>query len=114
MATKRFAVVSLLALGLSVTGSATSLRAQGGVEIAARDQLVITVAGSAELSRKVTVDVDGSFDYPYLGRVKAAGLTTRALAADLKTRLHPDYAINPTVTVDLEQSMSKHFSIIGE
>jgi polysaccharide export outer membrane protein len=115
MATKRFASIPVLLLVAMFAGlpGAASAR-QGGVQIAARDQLMITVSGSAELSRKVTVDVDGAFDYPYLGRVKAAGLTTRDLAADLKKRLDPDYAVHPTVTVELTATMSKHFSIIGE
>jgi polysaccharide export outer membrane protein len=115
MATKRLASTSVLVLAALVAGLTVPVAArQGGVQIAARDQLLITVSGSAELSRRVTVDVDGMFDYPYLGRVKAAGLTTRALAADLKNRLDPDYAVHPTVTVELAATMSKHFSIIGE
>jgi polysaccharide export outer membrane protein len=115
MATKRFASIAvlLLAVVFAALPGAVSAR-QGGVQIAVRDQLMITVSNSAELSRKVTVDVDGAFDYPYLGRVKAAGLTTRDLAADLKKRLDPDYAVHPTVTVELTATMSKHFSIIGE
>jgi polysaccharide export outer membrane protein len=115
MATKRFASIAVLLLAVVFAALPGAVNArQGGVQIAVRDQLMITVSNSAELSRKVTVDVDGAFDYPYLGRVKAAGLTTRDLAADLKKRLDPDYAVHPTVTVELTATMSKHFSIIGE
>jgi polysaccharide export outer membrane protein len=115
MATKRLASIPVLVFATIFSGfTAVTAARQGGVQIAARDQLLITVSGSTELSRKVTVDVDGMFDYPYLGRVKAAGLTTRDLATDLKNRLDPDYAVHPTVTVELAATMSKHFSIMGQ
>ena len=44
-----------------------------------QDVLKVTVFGVSELTRDVTVDADGTFDFPYIGRVKAAGLTVRAI-----------------------------------
>jgi len=116
MATKRIAgVTSALALAILTALPATIMARQGGVQIAAGDQLVISVStGSPELSKRVVVDVDGSFDYPYLHRVKAAGMTTRELGLELAKRLNPDYAVDPTVTVEIAESVKKHFSIVGE
>lgn len=43
------------------------------------DVVEITVVGFAELSRTVKLLADGSFDYPLLGTVDAAGLTVKEL-----------------------------------
>lgn len=44
------------------------------------DKILVTVENQAELSKTVTVFMDGTFDYPVLGTVLATGLTTRELA----------------------------------
>jgi polysaccharide export outer membrane protein len=90
------------------------LAAAQGVQIAPKDTLNIVVSGSTELSRKVTVDADGEFDFPLIGRIKAGGRNTRQVADDLKAKLADGYLVNPTVTVDLEQTLSKHVTIIGQ
>ena len=40
--------------------------------------LKVTVFGVPELTRDVTVDTDGTFDFPLIGRIKAAGQPVRA------------------------------------
>ncbi len=40
-----------------------------------QDRLSITVVDEPTLTRQVTVSSDGTFDYPYIGSVKAAGLS---------------------------------------
>jgi polysaccharide export outer membrane protein len=49
-----------------------------------QDRLAVTVFDEADLTRSVTVDGDGTFDFPLIGRVKAAGLTLRAIADGLR------------------------------
>ena len=49
-----------------------------------QDVLKVTVFGVPELTRDVTVDADGTFDFPLVGRIKAAGQTVRAVEAELK------------------------------
>ena len=44
-----------------------------------RDVLKVTVFGEADLSREVTVENDGTVDYPLIGRMKAAGQTVRQI-----------------------------------
>ena len=48
---------------------------------APQDVLTITVFGEAELSGKYTVEQDGTFTFPQIGRVKAGGTTLRELEA---------------------------------
>jgi protein involved in polysaccharide export with SLBB domain len=75
--------------------------------IGAQDVLTITVWDQADLSGKFTVEADGSFSFPLIGRVKAAGLTLRAFEAELKKRLADGYFRNPQVSVVVEEYRSR-------
>lgn len=64
------------------------------------DRLEIRVEGIENLSRTVRLFQDGTFDYPVLGTVTAAGLTTRELAARISDGLKHELR-RPAVTVTL-------------
>jgi polysaccharide export outer membrane protein len=102
-----------LALGLAAGGAS----AQVAPAIAPRDQLSIIVynGGAREdaYSGKFLVDVDGTFEYPTLGRIKAAALTPREVEAELKTRLEK-YLVSPQVTITLEQTTTNKVVISGQ
>jgi len=59
--------------------------------IGAQDVLTITVWDSPDLSGKFTVETDGSFTFPLIGRIQAGGLTLRQVEAELKKRLADGY-----------------------
>jgi polysaccharide export outer membrane protein len=84
-----------------------------GAIIAPRDSITVTTLNEPSFTVKAIVDADGTFVFGYLGHVKAAGLTTLQLEADLKKRLDPDWVKNPQVTVDLVQSASKTVLVGG-
>src|SRR6516165_4433031 len=65
----------------SVDASVTDYR------VGPQDVLTITSYDQADLSGKFTVEADGTFTYPLIGRVKAGGLTLRGLEESLKARL---------------------------
>ncbi|WP_447588432.1 polysaccharide biosynthesis/export family protein [Aquipseudomonas campi] len=50
-----------------------------------------------------TVLNDGSFSYPFIGKVQAGGKTPEQLASDLKERLTPYYR-EPGVTININQA----------
>jgi polysaccharide biosynthesis/export protein len=80
-----------------------------------QDVLTITSYDQADLSGKFTVEADGTVTYPLIGRVKAGGLTLRALEEALKTRLKDEgYFRNPQVTVAVETYKSQKIFVIGE
>jgi polysaccharide export outer membrane protein len=64
------------------------------------DTVEITVKGLEELSRTVRLFKDGTFDYPVLKSVQAAGLTIHELAAKLTEGLGKELR-RPQVTVTL-------------
>src|SRR5262245_38308363 len=55
--------------------------------VGSQDVLTITCYDQNDLSGKFTVETDGTFTYPMIGRVKAGGLTLRAVEDELKRRL---------------------------
>src|SRR4051812_11194698 len=82
--------------------------------IGAPDQLLITVADEPELTGKFRVDNDGSFIFPYLGRVAAAGKTLAQLQASLTRDLANGYLKNPQVRVEIDQFKSQSVFVTGE
>ena len=82
--------------------------------IGAQDVLTVTVWDSPDLSGKFTVETDGSFTFPLIGRVKAGGLTLRQFEAELKKKLADGYFKNPQVSVAVETYRSQRIFIVGE
>src|ERR1700704_1362498 len=63
------------------------------------DVLTITSYDQADLSGKFSVETDGTFTYPLIGRFKAGGLTLRTVEEHLKAQLKSDgYFRNPQIT----------------
>src|ERR1041385_4356319 len=83
--------------------------------VGAQDVLTITSYDQADLSGKFTVEADGTFTYPMLGRVKAGGLTLRAVESAIKQQLvDGGYFRNPQITVAVETYKSQKVFIVGE
>lgn len=104
----------LLAL-LTLPGTATRpLYGQTDYVIGAQDVVNVTVFGEPELSGKYTVEQDGTFTFPQLGRVKAGGATLRALEQELKRQLADGYLKNPQVAAAIETYRSQTILVLGE
>ena len=82
--------------------------------IGPQDTLSITVVGEDELSKKFQVDGDGTFTFPYLGRVQAAGLTPVALQDRITAGLKDGFIRNPQVRVEVDTYKSRSVYVIGE
>jgi polysaccharide biosynthesis/export protein len=124
MGLKRFRVsIGLLLATLAVfISTGHQLLAQTGGEspvtdyrVGSQDVLTITSYDQADLSGRFTVEADGTFTFPLIGRVKAGGLTLRALEDSLKARLRDEgFFRNPQVTVAVETYRSQKIYVIGE
>lgn len=82
--------------------------------IGAQDVLLITVLEDDKLNGKYTVEADGSFSFPLIGRIQAGGMTIRDFEAALKTKLKDGYFVNPQVSVAVEQYRSQRVFVTGE
>jgi polysaccharide export outer membrane protein len=79
-----------------------------------QDVLNITVFGEPDVSNKYTVDADGTLDFPFVGRVRADGLTLRQIEDLLVKRLSGGFLVNPQVTVEVAEFRSRSIFISGE
>jgi len=82
--------------------------------VGAQDVLKVTIFGEDALSKPVTVDADGTFDYPLIGRVTAAGQTVRHIQDEIRQRLmRGGFLLNPTVTVEISAYRSQTVYVQG-
>lgn len=103
------ALVCLLVLSLNM-----SAQTAGNYVIGAQDVLAIKVFDQADLDGKYSVESDGTFSFPMIGRIKAAGLTIRQFEEEMKRRLADGYFKNPQVSVAVEQYRSQRIFVMGE
>src|SRR5262245_57022137 len=118
----------VLAAALAILPAAASAQAQASKTPAAaappavtdyvvgpQDVLTITSYDQADLSGRFSVDADGTFTFPLIGRFKAGGLTLRQVEQSLKGRLKDEgFFRNPQITVAVEQYKSQKIFIVGE
>lgn len=104
----------LLALVWCLFTVIAPLSAQTDYVVGSQDVLTITVFGEPELSGKYTVEQDGTFTFPQIGRIRAGGSTLRALEQDLKAKLADGYLRNPQVAVAVENYRSQRILVMGE
>jgi polysaccharide export outer membrane protein len=101
--------------------TATELRAQGPAAsraayvIGPQDTLAITSYDQRDLTGKFTVEADGSFSYPLIGRVTVAGMTLREVESALEGELvRQGFFTAPQLLVTIDQYRSKRVYIVGE
>ncbi len=87
---------------------------QDDYRIGVADVLDVIVFNEPDASRAgVIVDTDGTIDCPYIGRVKASGLTPRQMETDIRDRLSKGFLVNPSVSVSIVKYRSKTVSVQG-
>jgi polysaccharide biosynthesis/export protein len=105
----------LIALSLVVSGGLQlASAAQTDYLVGAQDVLTINVFGEPELSGKYTVEQDGTFTFPQIGRLKAGGLTLRAIEQEVRKQLADGFLRNPQVAVSIDNYRSQRILVLGE
>jgi polysaccharide export outer membrane protein len=77
------------------------------------DQVMITVYGQDELTKKTMVGMDGSIEYPLLGSLTLAGKTVREVQAEVTAALGKTYIVNPQVSVEVANYKSQAVYVTG-
>ena len=103
-----------LALSLLLGASGEAFASGQDYTIGVRDVLEINVFNQADLSGRYTVETDGAFSFPLIGRVVAAGRTVEELEETLRARLLDGYFLNPRVTVAVADYRSQQVFVLGE
>ncbi len=77
------------------------------------DRISILVMDHIEFTKtKILVLPDGRIEYPLLGSIKVAGLTSAQLSAIIKEQLRP-YVTIPVVTIYIDKMYGHNLNIIG-
>ena len=115
-ATARRIFLATLGAWLLIAGSAFADQTQSAADyvIGPQDVLTIQVYDQADLGGKYTVEADGSFTFPLIGRITAGGMTIRKFEAELRKRLADGYFRNPQVSVAVEHYRSQRVFVMGE
>jgi polysaccharide export outer membrane protein len=112
-AARRQILAALAVFALCI--AAISAQSAADYTIGASDVLTIQVFDQPDLGGRYTVEADGTFSFPLIGRVKAGGISLRAFETQLKKRLLDEgYFRNPQVTVAVEQYRSQRVFVMGE
>jgi polysaccharide export outer membrane protein len=108
--------MSLLLLVLALTAFPEAQAPQTSPEylVGPQDRLSITVVDEPTLTKVITVGSDGTFDYPFIGLVKAGGLKLRAIQQDITARLGEKYLRNPQVSIEVESYRSQVVYVWGQ
>lgn len=84
------------------------------VRLGPEDVIAVTVFGQEKYSlSSVTVPPDGRINYPLIGPVSVNGRTTLEVEREITEKLS-EYIIEPRVTVQLVQSHSQKFFVVGD
>src|SRR5688572_2573919 len=110
-------VASALLLALAAPHAevqdAAAPQPSGNYIVGPHDVLFVTVWNQPDISGKYTVEQDGSFTFPLLGRVVTGGLTLRAFELELTRQLAAGLFKDPQVTVAVLEYRSKRVFVVG-
>lgn len=116
-------VFALLSSWLALVSLTVSAAAQVGVRVPATtpyrinagDELEVLVWGDERLQRDVLVLPDGTFAFPLVGQVSAAGHLPGEIERVITAGLQPQYkGPVPQVTVSVKKPSGYQFSVIGK
>lgn len=110
------ALILLLALTTQTVAPLTQASTLTSPEymVGPQDRLSIAVVDEPTLTRVITVGSDGSFDYPFIGAVRAAGMSLRAIQQDITARLKEKYLRNPQVSIEVDSYRSQVVYVWGQ
>ncbi len=111
---KQLLVAAVLFALLSLMARGSTAQSPGDYVIGAQDVLAISVFDQTGLSGNYAVEIDGTFSFPLIGRIKASGLTLRQFETELKKRLGDGFFKNPQVAVGVQQYRSQRIFVVGE
>ena len=77
------------------------------------DEIEVRVWSHDDLTRRVRVGLNGAISFPFVGEIKAQGLTVLDLQRELERRLGPKYIIDPHVSITVTEYKSQKFFVVG-
>lgn len=106
--------MSALFLVVSAAAGQSPPKDDANFVIGPNDRIRITVWNHANISGEYSVERDGTFTFPLIGRVDAGGLTVEALEGELRRLLADGFYRNPQVTATVLENRSRRIYVMGE
>ena len=104
-------ILGLIPVGAQ--GQRLSIPAAATRRILTGDRLRISVEEQPELNRVYAVAGDGTIDFPMIGRVRIANLTTSGAADFMEKELEKKYFKNATVQVEIAEFVEGAILVMG-
>src|SRR5262249_32309918 len=111
---RRSSAAVLLALLALPWASVLTYAAEDVYEIGPGDVLHIAVLGQNDMTGDFPVDSRGLMQFPFLGKVKASGMSTAEFERKLTTLLADGYIRKPHVSVEIKEYHSRRVFVTGE
>jgi polysaccharide biosynthesis/export protein len=92
----------------------TGTRPDGAFVLGPLDKVRVRVVGLEDLNQEFQVDPGGAITFPYAGRIQAGGMTTAELTAAMEAALRRGHVRNPSVSVNLIETLSNNVTVDGE
>ena len=83
-------------------------------KIQPNDIISIRVANEQDLTMDRRVGSDGSITYPFVESLVVQNKTTTEVERLLRSLLHPDYIIDPQITIDFKEYVKDTVTVTGE
>jgi polysaccharide export outer membrane protein len=96
-----------------MAGLLGSVLAQEDYRLGPEDEIEIRVWDHDDLTRKTRVGLNGTITFPFVGKVKALGLSTQELQKELEKALGPRYIVDPKVSITVTEYKSKKYFVVG-
>jgi polysaccharide export outer membrane protein len=107
--------IALWLAALMLTATVNPSAQVTNYRVGPQDVLLITVFDQPDQEKRYTVEADGSFTFPYIGRVHAGGLTLREVEDMITKGLKTGkYFRNPTVSAAVQDYRSQRVFVTGE
>lgn len=88
--------------------------AQEDYVLGPEDEIEIKVWDHEDLTRKQRVGLEGKISFPFVGDLKAQGLTVLQLQKELERRLGQGYIVDPHVSINIIEYKSQKFFVVGD
>ena len=112
------AIRLVIVIGIGIACVGVQLGAQqpepSDYVVGPQDQLQVTVFDEPDLSRRVTVDSDGTITLPLVGRVSVDGLILPEVQDEIIRQLGDGFLINPQASVEVVEFRSQSVYVLGE
>ena len=110
----RLIMVALVSL-LVMFSTTLSLAAPKSYLLGARDIITVSIfaGGEEQVAVDLTLSDQGLVNFPFIGPVKAGGMASSDLEANVSKLLAKDYFVDPQVHIRVTGYNSLHFSISG-